>query len=92
MTCWLALTAVTGYLFDAVGLGVQPWLSLAAGLGLAGTVTYFAARESEGGVADAIAWLGIVGFVAATLLRMSWPSLLPPGRGPDLTHHLLLVD
>jgi len=29
VTCWLALTAVTGYLFDAVGLGVQPWLSLA---------------------------------------------------------------
>ena len=25
-------------------------------------------------------------------LRMSWPSLVPPGRGPDLTHHLLLVD
>ena len=92
MTCWLALTAVTGYLFDAIGLGVQPWLSLAAGLGLAGTLTYFAARESEAGVADAIAWLGIVVFVAATLLRMSWPSLLPPGRGPDLTHHLLLVD
>ena len=23
---------------------------------------------------------------------MSWPSLVPPGRGPDLTHHLLLVD
>ncbi|HUQ86199.1 MAG TPA: hypothetical protein VM096_01490, partial [Vicinamibacterales bacterium] len=21
-----------------------------------------------------------------------WPSLVPPGRGPDLTHHLLLVD
>ena len=25
-------------------------------------------------------------------LSMSWPSLVPPGRGPDLTHHLLLVD
>lgn len=23
---------------------------------------------------------------------MSWPALLPPGRGPDLAHHLLLVD
>ena len=28
----------------------------------------------------------------ALLLRPSWPSLVPPGRGPDLTHHLLLVD
>lgn len=92
MTCWLALTAVTGYLFDAIGLGVQPWLSLAAGLALAGTIAYFVPRDESAGVADVIAWLGIVVFVAATLLRMSWPSLLPPGRGPDLTHHLLLVD
>ena len=92
MTCWLALTAITGYLFDAIGLGVRPWLSLVAGVGLAGTVAYFAPHESDAGIADAIAWLGIVVFVAATLLRMSWPSLLPPGRGPDLTHHLLLVD
>jgi hypothetical protein len=23
---------------------------------------------------------------------LSWPALLPPGRGPDLAHHLLLVD
>ncbi len=28
----------------------------------------------------------------AALLRVAWPSLVPPGRGPDLTHHLLLVD
>ncbi len=31
-------------------------------------------------------------FLIAMFLRMSWPSLVPPGRGPDLTHHLLLVD
>ena len=31
-------------------------------------------------------------FLVAVFLRMSWPSLVPPGRGPDLTHHLLLVD
>ena len=42
--------------------------------------------------ADLIAWLGIVIFLIAMFLRLSWPSLVPPGRGPDLTHHLLLVD
>jgi hypothetical protein len=31
-------------------------------------------------------------FVLAAVVRLSWPSLVPPGRGPDLTHHLLLVD
>ena len=34
----------------------------------------------------------MVAFVLAAMLRLSWPSLVPPGRGPDLTHHLLLVD
>jgi hypothetical protein len=42
--------------------------------------------------ADLIAWLGIVFFMMAMLLRMAWPDLLLPGRGPDLTHHLVLVD
>jgi len=42
--------------------------------------------------ADLAAWFGIVIFVLTMCLGMSWPSLVPPGRGPDLTHHLLLVD
>ena len=50
------------------------------------------ARESDRRLADLIAWAGIVTFLIAVLIRLSWPSLLPPGRGPDLTHHLLLVD
>ncbi|HEX8030171.1 MAG TPA: hypothetical protein VF491_16975 [Vicinamibacterales bacterium] len=47
---------------------------------------------SSGRAGDLIAWAGIVVFLVAVLIRLSWPSLLPPGRGPDLTHHLLLVD
>ena len=49
-------------------------------------------RHSDRGLSDLIGWAGIVIFLIAMLLRLSWPSLLPPGRGPDLTHHLLLVD
>lgn len=92
MTCWLALTAVTAYLLDAAGLGLQSWISLAAGGALAAAVAVFLPRESNLDIGDLIAWLGIVAFVSATLMRMAWPSLLPPGRGSDLTHHLLLVD
>ena len=100
MTCWLALTAVTGYVLDAIGQGVQPWASLGVGLLATGAVAALVPRESRldsdlrprSGQADLIAWLGIVVFIGATLLRMGMPSLLPPGRGPDLTHHLLLVD
>jgi len=92
VTCWLALTAVTAYLLDAIGLGVQPWASLGAALVLTGVLAIFFPRESQFDVADLIVWLGIVLFVSATLMRMASPSYLPPGRGPDLTHHLLLVD
>lgn len=100
MTCWLALTAVTGYLLDAAGLGIQAWPSLAVGLALTGVAAAFVPRQSRtdaalrlsSGQASLVAWLGIVVFITAVLLRMASPSFLPPGRGPDLTHHLLLVD
>jgi hypothetical protein len=36
--------------------------------------------------------VAICGALAAWLLSLAWPSLLPPGSGPDLTHHLVLVD
>ena len=49
-------------------------------------------RPSGSRAADFVAWLGVVVFLLAMFLRMSWPALLPPGRGPDLTHHLVLVD
>ena len=92
MTCWLALTAIAGYAIDALGFGVQPWPALAVALVLTGAAALPGVRPSGSSSADLIAWLGIVTFLIAVFLRMSWPSLVPPGRGPDLTHHLLLVD
>jgi hypothetical protein len=91
VTCWLAITAAAGYLIDAAGLGVQPWAALAIALLLTGLGAILPRRRVFN-LADLITTLGIVVFVSATLLRLSWPSLVPPGRGPDLTHHLLLVD
>ncbi len=70
----------------SVALGVAAVVSGAAAL------SCLRSRHLVRGTSDLIAWLGIVVFVIATLLRVSWPSLVPPGRGPDLTHHLLLVD
>ena len=91
MTCWLALAAVAGYLIDAAGLGVQPWPALGIALLLTG-LGAVTPRRRVFNLADLSATIAIVVFVTATLLRLSWPSLVPPGRGPDLTHHLLLVD
>ena len=91
VTSWLALTAIAAYVLDAIGLGVQPWPALAIGVGLTGAGA-LVPRRRDRGMADTAAWVGIVVLMVAVLLRASWPSLVPPGRGPDLTHHLLLVD
>jgi len=97
ITCWLALTAIAGYAMDGLGFGVRPWAAIAIALGATGALRLATDRRRRpvtrsAQSADLIAWAGIVIFLIAMFLRMSWPSLVPPGRGPDLTHHLLLVD
>jgi hypothetical protein len=91
-TTLLGAAATVGYLVDAAGFGVQPWAVLAIALVVTAAVAIAVPRESERGVTDLVAWIGILVFLGVMLLRLAWPSLLPPGRGPDLTHHLLLVD
>jgi hypothetical protein len=91
-TSFLALAPILAYAIDWVGLGLQPWSTLAAALVLAGAAAALLPRRPGSAASDLIAWLAIVVTVTTVLLRLSWPSLVPPGRGPDLTHHLLLVD
>lgn len=45
-----------------------------------------------GGDAPAWAWLAVVGGGGLWLAAPTWPLLLPPGGGSDLTHHLMLID
>lgn len=92
MTCWLALAAISGYVIDLAGFGVQPWAALAVALLATGAAAAAWSRDADRAIGDLISWAAIVVFVIAVLLRLSWPALVPPGRGPDLTHHLILVD
>lgn len=92
ITGWLALAAIAGYAIDLLGFGVRPWTALTIALIVTGAGAMRRPRSTGSQSADLMAWLGIVIFLVAMLLRMSWPALVPPGRGPDLTHHLLLVD
>ena len=92
VTCWLALAGLLGYLIDLAGLGVQAWGALALALIVTGATAALIRRDDRGAAIDIAVWLGIVVFLIAALLRFSWPALTPPGRGSDLTHHLLLVD
>ena len=87
----LALVVILGYIVDAVGLGILviPVVLLAVG---GAALCAWCTRRIESSYADTIAWVAIVGLIAAALLNLGAPGLLPPGRGPDLAHHLLLVD
>lgn len=88
----LALAAIFGYLLDAAGLGVMPIAAVLLAIAGAAIITrlMFATPPDDSG--DSLIWAGVVVFVLAAIIRLGWPALLPPGRGPDLTHHLLLVD
>jgi hypothetical protein len=88
-----ALAGLIGsaYVLDAIGLGVAPFPALACSLILTAMLAW-QWRPKPADLHDVAAWAGVVIFVGAAIARLGWPSLLPPGRGPDLTHHLLLVD
>jgi hypothetical protein len=91
-TTLVGAAATLGYLIDAAGFGVQPWTVLAIAVVVTAAIAISMPRDTERGGGDLIAWSGILVFLGLMLLRLAWPSLVPPGRGPDLTHHLVLVD
>jgi hypothetical protein len=106
LTAFLASASIVPYLMDAAGFVLMPRVVLAAsvliavavgwrlmrGVGAANHLRRGYGGQEAGPYTDALAWAGVVGVVTAWLLRIAWPSLLPPGGGSDLTHHLLLVD
>lgn len=108
VTALLASAMVVPYLLDALGLGLMPRAVLAASAAIGGATAWALMRDAGSGPArrlrqgsggqgagrhlDVVAWGGVVGAVLAWLLRIAWPSLLVPGSGSDITHHLLLVD
>jgi len=90
----LALAAVSAYAIDACGFGIAAGpvsaVAIAGAAALAWSSHPTGANRTNR--ADTLLLLAVVGFVFVTILRFGWPALVPPGRGPDLTHHLLLVD
>src|SRR2546426_6433311 len=80
------------YAMDRIGLAIAPFVGLAAAVTAAASVFFWlrpvASRESG----ESAAFAAIVAGVLAYLLWLARPGLLPIGGGPDLTHHLMLVD
>ena len=91
-----AAIMVTGVLLDAVHCAISPLgstvLALVCGAALC-RITPRAFSDSEDGNEGAtIVLFGLVALsVAASLLWLAWPSLLPVVDGPDIVHHLSLI-
>jgi len=88
----LATIIVVAYLTDRLGLPIAPRACVAAGILGAAIVMGVAGRRAQWDVGDVVLFVVVVVATLAYLLWVAWPSLLPRGSGPDLTHHLVLVD
>ena len=86
-----ATVIVAAYFFDVLGMGLWvPGITVAA-VGGALAAGSAVRRARQDGVTTAVFVMTVLGSAAA-LMWIAWPSLLPGGSGPDLTHHLMLID
>jgi len=91
-TTFLASAIISAYVADWCGLTIAPPAILAVSLS-ASAATYAWLRRHA--APDRSALISVVAVVAcgfAWLLWLARPEFLPTGSGPDLVHHLALVD
>jgi hypothetical protein len=87
----LVTGVVLPYVTDLLGLGIAPFVTMLAAAMVA-TAIVLRIRHCRPGWADTTVFAATTLVTLAVCGWMAWPALLPPGSGPDLTHHLLLVD
>src|SRR5262245_3241477 len=83
---------IAAYAIDRIGLTIAPLAVLVAALAAASAVFVGLRPSPHADRAETLALGAIAASVLAYLLWLARPSLLPVGSGPDLTHHLVLVD
>jgi hypothetical protein len=88
----VAWTVLAAYVPYHAGWYVSPMAVLAvavvAGAGSAVSLCRDASHDGLG----VVTFLTIVGGIGGALIAIASPSLLPVGGGPDLTHHLVLIN
>jgi hypothetical protein len=89
---FLASAATVAYLTDGVGLSIAPFVVLVAAALAAAVVFIRLARLLPSDHTESKPFAAIVASILAWLLWLARPSFLPVGSGPDLTHHLALID
>ena len=89
---FLAAAIVAAYLLDWFGLVIRPAIVLVVALACAVAAGRTMRDAGRRPTREMPAFIAIVALTFAWLLWIARPTFLPPGRGPDLAHHLMLVD
>lgn len=87
-----AVTIVAAYFVDLAGAAFTPARMWPFTLGAAAAIAVWLGRQATWRARDVWPWALVVGGVMAWLIAIARPWGLPIGTGPDLTHHLLLID
>jgi hypothetical protein len=87
-----AVIVVFAFLGDRMGVAFTPVLMLAVGTLAAASLLLALGRWAVWETTEAAAFAAIVGGTFGWLLWIARPTLFPLGTGPDLTHHLLLIN
>jgi hypothetical protein len=89
---FLASSIIAAYLADWLGFRIVPFAILLPSA-TAAAVTFLALRRRAIHDGPALAAFGVLVFgIFAWLLWLARPDWLPTGSGPDLAHHLALIE
>lgn len=87
-----SLTVVTAYVGDRLGIAFRPAFMLGVVAVAAVSLLIGLTRRAVWDAAETATFAGIVAGTFGWLLWIARPSFFPLGSGPDLTHHLLLIN
>lgn len=87
-----AIAILAAYLPLRAGRHVSPAAVLIVTIAAAAVLAWRLARHATADRWDLALVSGVAGAVFITTLGLAWPALLPIGGGPDLTHHLVLIN
>lgn len=89
---FLASAILSAYLTDWCGLRIAPAPTLVVALGAAAGAYLWLRQRRSALSGGGLVFAAIVAGTFAALLWLARPALLPTGSGPDLVHHLALIE
>jgi hypothetical protein len=89
---FLASAIVSSYLMDWAGLTIAPIAVLIVSIAAAAATFAYLRRRAAADRGAFVTFLAIVCGAFAWLLWLARPEFLPTGSGPDLVHHVALVE